>query len=51
MVLQFGRTNGQMKGCSLTHGLSPMNWLDDQGHEKSMIGNLMRNTSGKEVCE
>lgn len=34
-----------MYSCSL----QPMDWLDDQGPEKSMIRKLVRKTSGEEV--
>lgn len=46
MVLQFERGDGQMYDCSLTYGFQLMDWLDGQGLGKSMMGKLVRKTSG-----
>jgi hypothetical protein len=39
-----------MCDCSLIRGLQPMDWLDGQGLGKSMVEELVRKTSGEEVC-
>ena len=38
-----------MCDSSLTHGLQPMDWLDSQGHKKSMFGKWVRRHLGKYV--
>jgi hypothetical protein len=36
-----------MCDCSLINGMYQMDWLDDHGLGKSMIGKLARKTSGE----